>query len=46
MNRGERTPGTSKSGAHNRLWFGIFDLFGFSCLIRRASPRVPVHEEP
>lgn len=45
VNHRERTRGTSKYGLHNRLWVGIVDLFGVSWLIRRASPRAPVHEE-
>ena len=45
VNHRERTRGTSKYGLHNRLWVGIVDLFGVSWLIRRASPRVPIHEE-
>jgi dolichol-phosphate mannosyltransferase len=45
VNHRERTRGTSKYGLHNRLWVGIVDLFGVSWLIRRASPRVQVHEE-
>lgn len=45
VNHRERTRGTSKYGLHNRLWVGIVDLFGVSWLMRRASPRVPVHEE-
>ena len=40
-----RTAGQSKYGIGNRLWVGIVDLFGVSWLMRRASPRVPVHEE-
>jgi dolichol-phosphate mannosyltransferase len=45
VNHRERTRGTSKYGLHNRLWVGIVDLFGVSWLIRRASPRVAIHEE-
>jgi dolichol-phosphate mannosyltransferase len=45
VNHRERTRGKSKYGLHNRLWVGIVDLFGVMWLIRRASPRVPVHEE-
>ena len=45
VNHRERTRGTSKYGLHNRLWVGIVDLFGVSWLIRRASPRAPVHED-
>ncbi len=45
VNHRERTRGTSKYGLHNRLWVGIVDLFGVNWLIRRASPRTPVHEE-
>jgi len=45
VNHRERTRGQSKYGLHNRLWVGIVDLFGVSWLIRRASPRAPIHEE-
>jgi dolichol-phosphate mannosyltransferase len=45
VNHRERVRGTSKYGLHNRLWVGIVDLFGVSWLIRRASPRAPIHEE-
>jgi len=45
VNHRERMRGQSKYGLHNRLWVGIVDLFGVSWLIRRASPRAPVHEE-
>jgi dolichol-phosphate mannosyltransferase len=45
VNHRERTRGTSKYGLHNRLWVGIVDLVGMSWLMRRASPRVAVHEE-
>ncbi|HWJ05369.1 MAG TPA: glycosyltransferase [Steroidobacteraceae bacterium] len=45
VNHRERTRGVSKYGLHNRLWVGIVDLFGMSWLIRRASPRVAIHEE-
>jgi glycosyltransferase involved in cell wall biosynthesis len=45
VNHRERTRGMSKYGLHNRLWVGIVDLFGVSWLIRRASPRVAIHEE-
>jgi dolichol-phosphate mannosyltransferase len=45
VNHRERTRGTSKYGLHNRLWVGIVDLFGVMWLIRRASVRVPMHEE-
>jgi dolichol-phosphate mannosyltransferase len=45
VNHRERTRGKSKYGLHNRLWVGIVDLFGVMWLIRRSSPRVPVHEE-
>ena len=45
VNHRERTRGKSKYGLHNRLWVGIVDLFGVMWLIRRASPRVGIHEE-
>jgi dolichol-phosphate mannosyltransferase len=46
VNHRERTRGQSKYGLHNRLWVGIVDLFGVMWLMRRASPRVPLAEEP
>jgi dolichol-phosphate mannosyltransferase len=45
VNHRERLRGQSKYGLNNRLWVGIVDLFGLSWLIRRASPRVGIHEE-
>jgi dolichol-phosphate mannosyltransferase len=45
VNHRERMRGTSKYGLHNRLWVGIVDLVGVMWLIRRASPRVRLHEE-
>jgi dolichol-phosphate mannosyltransferase len=45
VNHRERTRGASKYGLHNRLWVGIVDLVGVMWLIRRASPRVRLHEE-
>jgi dolichol-phosphate mannosyltransferase len=46
VNHRERTRGRSKYGLHNRLWVGIVDLAGMSWLLRRASPRVRVSEDP
>jgi len=46
VNHRERTRGRSKYGLHNRLWVGIVDLVGMVWLLRRASPRVPVTEDP
>ena len=46
VNHRERTKGTSKYGLSNRLWVGIVDMFGVMWLIRRAAPRVGIHEEP
>jgi len=46
VNHRERTRGKSKYGLHNRLWVGIVDLFGVMWLVRRASPRLPIREEP
>jgi dolichol-phosphate mannosyltransferase len=46
VNHRERTRGRSKYGLHNRLWVGIVDLVGMVWLLRRASPRVPVIEDP
>ena len=46
VNHRERTKGTSKYGLNNRLWVGIVDMFGVMWLIRRAAPRVGLHEEP
>ena len=45
MNHRERTKGTSKYGLNNRLWVGIVDMFGVMWLIRRAAPRVGLHDE-
>ena len=45
VNHRERTKGTSKYGLSNRLWVGIVDMFGVMWLIRRAAPRVGIHEE-
>jgi dolichol-phosphate mannosyltransferase len=45
VNHRERTKGTSKYGLNNRLWVGIVDLFGVMWLIRRASPRIRIHED-
>lgn len=46
VNHRERTRGRSKYGLHDRLWVGIVDLVGLVWLLRRASPRVPVTEDP
>jgi dolichol-phosphate mannosyltransferase len=46
VNHRQRTRGESKYGLHDRLWVGIVDLFGVLWLIRRASPRVRMREEP
>jgi dolichol-phosphate mannosyltransferase len=40
-----RERGQSKYGLWDRLWVGIYDLFGVRWLIRRMRPSVDVHEE-
>jgi dolichol-phosphate mannosyltransferase len=40
-----RARGTSKYGFWDRLWVGIYDLFGVRWLIRRLGPAVDAHEE-
>jgi dolichol-phosphate mannosyltransferase len=40
-----RERGQSKYGLWDRLWVGIYDLFGVRWLIRRMRPGVEIHEE-
>jgi dolichol-phosphate mannosyltransferase len=39
-----REQGTSKYGFWDRLWAGIFDIFGVLWLIKRGAPKVDVSE--